>query len=255
MQQWELWKSLARASPWRKSTLLPAGRGAREVPEPCGAAPARQHPYSGQNKDILVHKDLGRITWPDPISPSELRGWRQLCLQWIAEQIIIETEDLKWPCRKKKLLWEGKKNPPQTGLLLIAGTIIKFAIGNLFKDYFSSDFFALCKSNFKGMPSFQTSTNIYVCSHEQPLNFYFSNKDNCRKQFQILIGLFKKQINIPRRDLQPTAAGPRWRVGAGKACFSGHTEAQKWTNPVLGCSSREGEKQTKCTALKIRWGF
>lgn len=148
-----------------------------------------------------------------------------------------------------------EKNPPQTGLLLIAGTIIKFATGNLFKDYFSSDFFALCKSNLKGMPFFQTSTNIYVCSHEQPLNSYLSNKDNCRKQIQILIGLFKKQINIPQQDLQPTAAGPHWWVGAGKAHFSGHTEAQMWTKPVLGCSSREWEKKTKCTAPKIRWGF
>jgi len=94
------------------------------------------------------------------------------------------------------------------GLLLIAGTIIKFAIGSLFKDYFYSDFFALCKSDLKGMPFFRTSTNIYICSHEQPLNFCLSNKDNCRKQIQILIGLFKKQINIPRRDLQPTATGP-----------------------------------------------
>lgn len=33
-----------------------------------------------------------------------------------------------------------EKNPPQEGLLLMAGTVIKFAIGNLFKGYFASDF-------------------------------------------------------------------------------------------------------------------
>lgn len=89
----------------------------------------------------------------------------------------------------------GKK-PPQMGLLLIAGTIVKFTIGNLFKDYFSSDFFALCKSSLAGTPFSQSSTSIYICRHEQPLNFCLSNKDNCRKHIQILTGAFEKPVNV-----------------------------------------------------------
>lgn len=156
-----------------RTGLQPQGR-AGSFPgtwRPHRAAPAHRPPYLGQNKDILVRGDWGRIPRRDWVSRSELRGWGQLCLQWLTEQIIIETEDLTWPCRKKKLLWEGKKTPFRMGLLFIAGAVIKFAMGNLFKDYFSSDFFALCKSNLKGIPFFQASTNIYICSHEQPLSF------------------------------------------------------------------------------------
>lgn len=165
VQQWERWRSPNGAAAPRKSRVLP---GDAETPQSCPRPPAS---LLGQNKDILVRGDWGRIPRRDRVSRSELRGWGQLCLQWLAEQIIIETEDLTWPCRKKKLLWEGKKTPFRMGLLLIAGAVIKFAMGNLFKDYFSSDFFALCKSNLKGIPFFQASTNIYICSHEQPLSF------------------------------------------------------------------------------------
>lgn len=42
--------------------------------------------------------------------------------------------------QKEKIVMAREKNPPQEGLLLMAGTVIKFTIGNLFKDYFSLDF-------------------------------------------------------------------------------------------------------------------
>lgn len=42
--------------------------------------------------------------------------------------------------QKEKIVMAREKNPPQEGLLLMAGTIIKFTIGNLFKDYFCPDF-------------------------------------------------------------------------------------------------------------------
>lgn len=79
--------------------------------------------------------------------------------------------------QKEKIVMGREKNPPQEGLLLMAGTVIKFTIGNLFKDYFSLGFFcALCKSGLKGRPFSQPSPNAGVCSHEQPLNLYLALK-------------------------------------------------------------------------------
>lgn len=79
--------------------------------------------------------------------------------------------------QKEEIVMGREKNPPQEGLLLVAGTVMKFTIGNLFKDYFSSNFFcALCKSDLKGMPFSQPCPSAGVCSHERPLNLYLALK-------------------------------------------------------------------------------